>query len=337
MRTADTTAAAADTTARSVGEAASGALRTLQEWGETFFEMLPNLVLAILIVVAAVFAARLVRRVVANVLRRAADRAPHTKNVVDLLATLAYVAVLAAGTFVALTVLRLEGVVTTLLAGAGVVGLALGFAFQDIASNFIAGVLMAVRNPFVVGEIIETNGYMGTVREISLRSTVLDTFQGQKVILPNAKVFGDPIVNYSTRRERRVDLTCGVGYGDDLAHAQRVAVEAVEGLEVRKASKPVQLYYTEFGDSSINFVVRFWIDFSVQTDFLEAQSEAVKAVKAAFDASGVTIPFPIRTLDFGPNGGIDLRSALKGTGDGAATNAPEAGYREGTDDGYGPR
>jgi small conductance mechanosensitive channel len=204
--------------------------------------------------------------------------------------------------------------VTTLLAGAGVVGLALGFAFQDIASNFIAGILMAIRNPFLVGEIIETNGFTGTVREISLRSTVLDTFQGQKVILPNAKVFGDPIVNYSARGERRVDLACGVGYGDDLGHAQQVAVAAVEGLAARKDGKPVQLYYTEFGDSSINFVVRFWVDFMRQTDFLEAQSEAIKAVKAAFDRDGVTIPFPIRTLDFDPNGGVDLRAVLKSGG-----------------------
>ena len=310
----DSTAVASDTTAQTVGQAASGALETLRAWLDGFFELLPNLVLAVLIVVAAAFVARLVRRLVAGVLHRAADRAPQTKNVVDLLATLVYVAVLAAGTFIALSVLKLDGVVTTLLAGAGVVGLALGFAFQDIASNFIAGILMAIRNPFLVGEIIETNGFTGTVREISLRSTVLDTFQGQKVILPNAKVFGDPIVNYSARGERRVDLACGVGYGDDLSHAQRVAVGAVEGLAMRQSGRPVQLYYTEFGDSSINFVVRFWVAFARQTDFLEAQSEAIKAVKAAFDGNGVTIPFPIRTLDFDPNGGVDLRAVLKGTG-----------------------
>jgi len=318
---ADTTAVA-DTTARSVGAAASGALGTLRGWWHGFFEMLPNLVVAVLVVIVAAFVARLVRRVVTSLLHRATDRAPQARNVVDLLATLAYLAVLAAGTFLALWMLNLDGVVTTLLAGAGVVGLALGFAFQDIASNFIAGILMAVRNPFLVGEIIETSGFMGTVQEITLRSTILDTFQGQRVILPNAKVYGEPIVNYSAHRERRVDLTCGVGYGDDLGHAQKVALAAVEALPMCRETKPVQLYYTEFGDSSINFVVRFWVDFAKQTDFLEAQSEAVKAVKAAFDREGVTIPFPIRTLDFDPNGGVDLRTALRGTG--------------GSDDGAGP-
>lgn len=300
-----------------VSDAATGLLDKLEGWFETFVLYLPNLLVAVLIVVAAVVLARLVRRVVAGLLRRATGRAPHAKNVVGLLATLAYVAVLATGTFIALTVLSLDGFVTTLLAGAGIVGLALGFAFQDIASNFIAGVLMAVRTPFVVGDIIETNDHMGPVRTISLRETVLETFQGQTVILPNAEVYGSPIVNYSTRGSRRVDVSCGVGYGDDLAHAQRVAIEAVEGLESRLTDRPVQLYYTEFGDSSINFTLRFWVSFSAQIDFLEAQSEAIKAIKSAFDVGGVTIPFPIRTLDFDPNGGVDLQAMLKGSGNGA--------------------
>ena len=319
--TPDTTAIADSVVAPlNVSEAAGGLVGKLQAWYHGFVELLPNLVVAVAMVIAAVWLARLVRRVVEGLMHRVTEHAPQARNVTSLLGTLAYVVVLAIGAFLALRVIGLDGVVTTLLAGAGIVGLALGFAFQDIAANFIAGVLMAVRNPFVVGEIIETNGFTGPVREINLRSTVLDTFQGQKVILPNAKVFGDPIINYSARRERRVDLTCGVGYGDDLGHAQRVAVQAVEGLDVRKASRPVQLYFTEFGDSSINFVVRFWVDFAAQTDFLEAQSQAIMAVKAAFDGAGVTIPFPIRTLDFDPNGGVALRAALKGSGDGASSD-----------------
>ena len=310
------TAVAADSVAApfNMTDAATGLVGKIEGWVDALVLLLPNLVVAVLIVVAAAFAARLVRRVVTSVLHRVTEHAPQARNVVNLLATLAYLVVLAAGVFFALRVIGLDGIVTTLLAGAGIVGLALGFAFQDIASNFIAGVMMAVRSPFVVGQIIETNGFMGIVREISLRSTIVETFAGQRVILPNAKVYGDPIVNYSVRRERRVDLTCGVGYGDDLAKAQAVAVEAVEGLAARKASHPVQLYYTEFGDSSINFQLRFWVDFGKQTDFLQAQSDAIQAVKTAFDREGLTIPFPIRTLDFGPNGGVALKEMLGGTG-----------------------
>ena len=312
-------AAPADTTAiepLDVSDAATGLLGKLEGWLDAIVLYLPNFVAAVVIVVIAAVIARVVRRVVTALLHRVTNHAPQAANVVDLLATVAYIVVLLAGTFIALGVLNLDGVVTTLLAGAGVVGLALGFAFQDIASNFIAGVLMAVRNPFVLGQIIETNGFTGTVKELTLRSTILETFTGQRVILPNAKVFGDPIINYSTLRTRRVDVGCGVGYGDDLEAAQNAALEAVEGLEARLADRPVQLYYTEFGDSSINFTVRFWVDFQKQTDFLQAQSDAIKAIKTALDAAGVTIPFPIRTLDFGPNGGVELREMLGGRGAG---------------------
>ena len=313
----DSLAAGVDTTS-AIGQASQTAgilVGKLTEWYEGAVALLPNLVIALVIVIAAAVVARVVRGVVTSLLHRVTERAPQARNVVDLLGTVAYVLVLAAGTFVALGVLNLDGIVTTLLAGAGVVGLALGFAFQDIASNFIAGILMAVRVPFLVGEIIETNGFTGPVKEITLRSTLLQTFQGQLVILPNARVYGDPIVNYSRLSERRVDVACGVGYGDDLGHAQRLAVEAVEGLDVRKADRPVQLYYTEFGDSSVNFTLRFWVDFRAQTDFLEAQSQAIQAVKQAFDGGGVTIPFPIRTLDFDPNGGVALAAMLSTGGE----------------------
>ena len=335
---ADTTATApepASSEPLDVSDAAVGLVAKLEAWFEGLVALLPNLVVAVLIVVAAAFLARLARRVVTALLHRVTEHAPQAQNVIALLGTLAYVAVLAVGTFMALRVIGLDGVVTTLLAGAGIVGLALGFAFQDIAANFIAGILMAIRNPFVVGQIIDSNGYMGVVREISLRSTVIDTFQGQKVIVPNSKVFGDPIVNYSARQVRRVDVACGVGYGDDLQHAEDVAVRAVQGLGVVQQDRPVQLYYTEFGDSSINFTLRFWVAFGAQTDFLEAQSQAIKAVKAAFDAEGVTIPFPIRTLDFDPNGGVDLRAALKGSGDGTTGGAAEPDFGEYDDGEYG--
>ncbi len=297
---------------------ASSLLGKLDSWVEAFILHLPNLVLAVVIVVVATALARGARAVVRRVLMAAASHASQARNVVDLLATLAFVAVLSAGLFMALGVLNLSGVVTSLLAGAGIVGLALGFAFQDIASNFIAGVLMAVRTPFVIGQVIETQGFEGTVTELTLRETVIITFQGQRVILPNAKVYGDAITNFSTQRERRVDIDVGVGYGDDLAAAERAAIEAVRALPMTLGERPVTAHFSGFGDSSIDLTVRFWIHYDRQPDFLVARSEAVKAVKAGFDAAGVTIPFPIRTLDFGPNGGVALGEAWPQRANGSA-------------------
>lgn len=306
-----------------LSDAASALAAKLEGWAEALVLLLPNLVVAVLVVAGGAVAARLVRRVVTGVMHRVTQHAPQARNAVDLLATLAYVVVLATAVFFALRVVGLDGFVTTLLAGAGIVGLALGFAFQDIASNFIAGVLMAVRNPFVVGQIIETNSFTGTVREITLRSTVLDTPTGQRVILPNAKVFGDAIVNHSSLGMRRVDIEVGVGYDADLDAAEHVAVEAVAALPVRVAAgRAVQCFYTGFGESSVHLVVRFWIRFETQPDFFSAQSAAVKAIRQAFDAHGIQIPFPIRTIDFGP-----LENLLGGRGSSEA-GPDEAGPRD---------
>lgn len=277
----------------------------LQGWLAALILMLPNFVAAVIVVMVAALIARLVRRAVHGVLRRTSSYT----TVNNLLATIAYGFVLGVGVFTALGILQLSTAVTSLLAGVGIIGLALGFAFQDLASNFIAGVLLSIRRPFIEGDLIEKGDYLGTVTEINLRSTRLRTLQGQTVIIPNADVFTNPVVNYSTG-ERRVDLRCGVAYGDDLEKAREVALAAVRGVEGVNLERPVDLYYEEFGDSSIDFVLRFWIAFQRQPDFLRARSEAVIAVKKAFDESGITIPFPIRTLDFGVVGGERLDQVL---------------------------
>jgi small conductance mechanosensitive channel len=277
----------------------------LEGWIEGLILLLPNFVAAVLIVIVAALVARMARRAVLGVLGRTSSY----EQVNHLLATVAYVVVLAVGIFIALGVLELDKAVTSLLAGAGIIGLALGFAFQDLASNFIAGILLSIRRPFVVGDIIETSDYMGTVVEVNLRSTRVRTFQGPIAIIPNSQVFQNPVETYSTG-ERRVDLSCGVAYGDDLETARDVALGALDGLDVVDRNRPVDLYFNEFGDSSINFTLRFWVDFRKQTDFLHAQSEAIIALKKAFDEAGITIPFPIRTLDFGVVGGERLDEIL---------------------------
>ncbi len=275
-------------------------------WLETAILLLPNLAGALIVLFIFWLIARVARSLVRNLLSRVSSN----RQIVGLLATLSYVGVIGVGTFIALGILNLDKTVTALLAGVGVIGLALGFAFQDLAANFMSGVLMAVRRPFETDHVIETNGFTGIVEDISLRSTLLSTFQGQIVMLPNKEVFGNPIINYSLRRKRRVDLSCGVAYGDDLEQVRRVALTAVGALKMRDPNRAVELFFTEFGDSAINFSVRFWIDFAKQTDFLSAQSEAIIALKKAFDEAGITIPFPIRTLDFGGVGGEKLAEAL---------------------------
>ena len=277
-------------------------LDKLESWVREFILLLPNLVAALLVLLVAWFVAKVVRRL----LWRGMERVSTYTAINRLISTLGYAMVLAIGAFIALGIVGLDKAVTTLLAGAGIIGLALGFAFQDMAANFMAGIMISIRRPFREGYIIESGDYMGTVQEINLRSTVIRTFQGQLVIIPNKDVFQNPLVNYSQTGQRRIDLGVGVAYGDDLEKAKRLAVEAVESIDYRDQSREIELFYEEFGDSSINFQIRFWVDFAKQTDFLRARSDAIMRIKRAFDENDITIPFPIRTLDFGVGGGEKL-------------------------------
>lgn len=279
-------------------------------WGRGFILLLPNLLVAIVVLIAFWLAARVVR----NVLKRVLRRVSHSEQVNQLLSYSVFLALLAIGTFVALGILELQKTVASLLAGAGIITLALGFAFQDIAANLMAGIYLSVQRPFRPGHIIETKDFFGVVKRVHLRWTELRTQQGQVVLIPNKQVFENPIMNYSSTGERRVDLRLGVSYGDGLEKARKTAVAAVEKVSTRLPDKEVEFFYEEFGESSINFVVRFWIAFQRQPDFLAAQSEAIERIKSAFEENGITIPFPIRTLDFGAKGGETLSEVLEEVG-----------------------
>lgn len=291
----------------SIKEGYTQLVEKLQGWLNTAIEMLPNLAIAILILIVFFVIGKLVRRMVNRLLHKVT----HNKTIIDLLETVVGVIVISVGVFIALGVLNLSGAVTSLLAGAGILGLALGFAFQDIAANFISGVFLSIRHPFGKGDIIESQDYYGTVQKINLRCTIIKTPQGQIVYLPNKDVYGKPLENYTKNHERRIDLACGVSYGDDLEKAKRLAIEAVESLENINKDRDVEFVYDEFGGSSINFKIRFWVKFSANMDYLAARSDAIIAITKTYDENDIMIPFPIRTLDFGIRGGEKLDTMLK--------------------------
>ncbi len=283
----------------------------LLNWLETTIAMLPNLVVALLVLIVFMVMGRLVRRGVKHML----EKTTRNKTIINLLETIVGVLIIGIGVFIALSVLKLDGAVTSLLAGAGIIGLALGFAFQDIASNFISGIILSIRHPFGIGDIIETNGFYGEVEKMNLRNTIIRTPKGQIVYIPNKSVFENPLENYTSSGLRRIDLSCGVSYGDDLQKAKEVAIEAVKGLDNYNADKGIDFYYEEFGGSSINFNIHFWVNFRKNPDFLSARSDAIIAITKAFDENDIMIPFPIRTLDFGIRGGEKLDAMLGNRGE----------------------
>lgn len=280
-------------------------MEKLVEWGKDVIVMLPNLVIALLIIVLAIIVAKLVGRVLEKILEKISDHSMINRLALSIVNIL----IIVAGILISLSILQLDGAVTALLGSAGIIGLALGFAFQDITANFISGIIIAVRRPFKVGDILETNDFFGVISRIDLRTTQIYTPQGQEVLIPNKEVFQNPIINYSTG-SRRIDLEVGVSYGDDLAKASQITIEAIEKLEFLAPNKKVNLYYKEFGGSSINFVIYYWINFKTQADYLRAVSEGIKSIHLAYDKNDITIPFPIRTLDFGIKGGEKLNNML---------------------------
>lgn len=274
-------------------------------WSENFVSMLPNFILALLSFFAFVIIAKFTVRLLNKLLHRTIDN-PALNNIIG---KTIYIAIIIIGTFVALSVLNLEKTVTSLLAGAGIIGLALGFAFQDIAANFISGILMAARRPFKVGDVIETAGHEGIVQKINIRTTEITSFQGQQIIIPNKEVFQNALINDSFNGKRRIDLGVGVSYGDDLEKVKRITLEAVKTVS-RRTNDELKLVYKEFGDSSINFTIMIWVEFKSQMGYLESQSEAIMAIKKAYDENDIMIPFPIRTLDFGIKGGEKLNEVM---------------------------
>ncbi len=280
----------------------------MQSWLETIVTMLPNFLIAIIIILLTVFVAKIVRNFTSRMMNRI------TKNIAmnRLTASITFFLVLTIGMFISLRVLNLDKTLTSLLAGLGIAGLALGFAFKDIASNFIAGIYLALKSPINVGDIVDYQGAMGHVKEIGLRSSTIKTFQGQDVVIPNRMIMEEKYTHYSINGERRIDLEVGISYGDDLEKVEKVVLSAINKITFINKTKPVDLYFNAFGDSSIVFSVRYWVKYMPNDHiiYLKAVSEGIKNIKAAFDKNDITIPFPIRTLDFGIKGGKTLTEVL---------------------------
>ena len=274
----------------------------LTDWVEAIIRLLPNIALAAVVMVIGFYLAKFIRKIAGKLISKV------SKNITlnNLFSSIIYFIFIGIVCFTVLSILQLDKAVTSILAGAGILGLALAFAFQDIAANFMSGIFISFRKPLKVGDIVEVKDYMGKVKEVNLRDTVVETFQGQTVIIPNKEVFQNPIENYSYLQKRRFDLSVGVSYGDDLEKVKQITLDAVSDIEELSKTDTTQVYFVEFGDSSVNLSVRMWISSPEQSVYNKVGSEAIMKIKKAYDANDIMIPFPIRTLDFGIKGGKTL-------------------------------
>src|SRR6476661_10704747 len=278
----------------------------ITNWSVSFVKLLPNLVIAILILVLGFYLAKIIKKFSLKMITKVS----HLPTINNLFASFMYLTTIGITIFVVLDIVNLDKAVTTALAGAGILGLALAFAFQDIAANFMSGVFISFRKPFNIGDLVEIKVYMGRIESINLRDTSISTLQGQRVIIPNKEIFQNPIKNYTSTYKRRLDLKIGISYGEDLEKVRAIVIQEVSKLKLRDESRQVEVFFVEFNDSSIDFNVRVWLSSTEQVRYQEARSETIILIKKAFDEQGIIIPFPITTLDFGIKGGEKLSETI---------------------------
>lgn len=193
-----------------------------------------------------------------------------------------------------ITVVSTMGVqMTTFIAVLGAAGLAIGMALSGTLQNFAGGIMLLIFRPYKVGDYIEAQGHSGTVKEIQIFNTILKTPDNKTIIIPNAPISKDSMINYSTEPKRRVDFTFGIGYEDDIDQAKKVIMDVITADErVHKDPEPFIALHT-LADSSVNFVVRVWAD---SGDYWGIYFDNQEAVKKALDANGISIPFPQRDV-----------------------------------------
>ncbi len=245
-----------------------------------------------LLAAAAIFViGRWVAKMLTNVARRMMHKASIEDTLERFLGNILYTVLLAVVVISSINQLGVE--TTSLLAVLGAAGLAVGLALQGSLSNFASGVLIVAFKPYKVGDFIEAGGVTGAVIEVQIFTTVLKSGDNKKIIVPNSQVMAGEIVNYSANEHRRVDLVAGCGYDDDLDKVKRVLTEIVAADErVLKEPAPT-IAVSELADSSVNFVVRPWVN---SGDYWGAYFGLTEQIKKRFDAEGIAIPYPQRDV-----------------------------------------
>ena len=250
------------------------------------------------------YVGRIVVAIVMRVVKKLLTRGKVDETLITFVTSiLRYVLLL----FVVIAALSQLGIDTTsLIALLGAAGLAVGLALQGSLANFAAGVLLIMFRPFTRGDFIEAGGAMGTVDSISIFTTILTTPDNKEITVPNGAIIGGNITNFSARPTRRVDMVFGVSYGDDLREARRILQEIIDA-DARVLAEPAPVITVgELADSSVNFLVRPWVN---AADYWDVYSATTESVKLRFDEAGISIPYPQREVHLHRSGEADARPA----------------------------
>lgn len=271
----------------SVGAITVSGSELIEKLKELLAEYGLKVLAALLILIIGFWVAGLIKKGLVAIMSR--GKVDHT--LVAFVASLGHVTM---KIFVIIAALEKLNVKTTsFIAILGAAGLAVGLALQGSLSNFASGVLMLIFKPFKVGDFVEGGGTTGAVREIGIFTTVIDTPDNKKTIVPNSKLMGDNIVNYTANESRRVDLTAGISYEDDIDAARAAISEVLKEIPQILETPAPDVFVSEMADSSVNFAVRPWCR---PADYWAVYFAVTEAIKKKFDAKGISIPFPQRDV-----------------------------------------
>ena len=268
--------------------------------------LLFQLIVIILILLAFKFLSALVSRIIARGFERSRLQVSHLFK--EFAISISRKLVMLLGILVVLSQIGID--VGPMLAGLGVAGFIIGFALQNTLSNFASGMMILIYRPFDVGDAVEVDGVVGKVQAMTLVSTTVLTFDNQQLMIPNNNIWGNTIKNITARKVRRVDMTFGIGYGDDIAKAEEILWKIVkEHPLVLEEPEPV-IKVSALGASSVDFVVRPW---SKTADYWDVYWDITRSVKMEFDKAGVSIPFPQSDVHLYHHGreGDDTKALVK--------------------------
>ncbi len=266
---------------------------TLENIFAWLIDILPRLGVALLIF----FIGYLFSRWATRALKKALDLRKVDTELIVLFALMTRWGILILALYLAAESIA-PGRLTGFVAALGIAGFALGFALQDVAKNFIAGILLLLQQPFNIGEVIEVAGYSGTVLNITLRTTEIRTLDGRFVSIPNGDVFVNPLINYSKAPRRRVEITVGVAYDSDLDQVTKLALDLVRDIPGVLEDPPPSIIFTGLGDSAIEFSLYYWVD-TEDGDLGAAKTMGIKRIVGSFEDAGIEMPYPTQTILLG--------------------------------------
>ena len=286
----DSTAAVSDPS--DINAEVSNAWRTIDGFVDGFFAILPKLVLAILVFIVFAFIARAVRTGV-----RKATEGRSSSNVGKVLGRLAYFGLMVLGVLVAITIVAPGMGIGELIGLLGIGGVAIGFAFQDIFQNLLAGVLILLREPFREGDEITSGDYTGTVEKIETRATFIRTYDGKRAIIPNSQIYTDPVTVITAYNHVRSEYDVGIGYGDDIGEAKRIALETVRGIDGVLRDPAPDVLTWDLAGSSVNLRVRWWSD-PARANVVKLRDRVLQSVCENLSGAGIDLPFPTQQILF---------------------------------------